>query len=117
MGLGKTLTMISLILKQREIEANAKEEKGEKWLSRQEQVKKSEQDPPLISYSSISLSSCSFHLLLPVSSHLVASDATLVVCPASLVYQWKNEIERRCEPGALRIVVYHGPNREKDILK
>ena len=48
---------------------------------------------------------------------MTRSDATLVVCPASLVHQWNREIERRCAKGCLRVVVYHGPNREKDLKK
>ncbi len=45
------------------------------------------------------------------------SSATLVVCPASLVHQWASEIDRRCERGLLKVIMYHGPNREKDLKK
>ena len=48
---------------------------------------------------------------------LLKSRATLVVCPASLVHQWNKEIERRCYRGLLKVLVYHGPNRETDINK
>ena len=41
----------------------------------------------------------------------VKSSATLIVCPASLVHQWNNEIERRVRRGTLDVVLYHGPNR------
>ncbi|XP_076167205.1 transcription termination factor lodestar [Ptiloglossa arizonensis] len=37
---------------------------------------------------------------------------TLVVCPASLLSQWENEILKRCKRGLLSIEVYHGTNRE-----
>lgn len=37
---------------------------------------------------------------------------TLVVCPASLLSQWENEIDRRCKRGMLSVEVYHGTNRE-----
>ncbi|XP_053997670.1 transcription termination factor 2-like isoform X1 [Hylaeus anthracinus] len=37
---------------------------------------------------------------------------TLVVCPASLLSQWENEILNRCKRGLLSIEVYHGTNRE-----
>uniref|UniRef100_A0A915JJ69 Helicase ATP-binding domain-containing protein n=1 Tax=Romanomermis culicivorax TaxID=13658 RepID=A0A915JJ69_ROMCU len=40
------------------------------------------------------------------------SQATLVICPASLIYQWQGEIERRIKPGFLNCLVYHGPKRE-----
>ncbi|KAL2723363.1 transcription termination factor 2-like [Vespula maculifrons] len=38
---------------------------------------------------------------------------TLVVCPASLLSQWENEIKSKCKKGILSIEVYHGNNREK----
>ncbi|XP_053995796.1 transcription termination factor 2-like [Hylaeus anthracinus] len=37
---------------------------------------------------------------------------TLVVCPASLLSQWENEILNRCRRGLLSIELYHGTNRE-----
>ncbi|XP_043252675.1 transcription termination factor 2 isoform X2 [Colletes gigas] len=37
---------------------------------------------------------------------------TLVVCPASLLSQWENEIRNRCRRSLLSIEVYHGTNRE-----
>ncbi|KAH0569156.1 transcription termination factor 2-like [Cotesia glomerata] len=38
---------------------------------------------------------------------------TLVVCPASLINQWKSEVDHRCKRGVLAVEVYHGNNREK----
>ncbi|XP_043683954.1 transcription termination factor 2 [Vespula pensylvanica] len=38
---------------------------------------------------------------------------TLVVCPASLLSQWENEIKSKCKKGILSVEVYHGNNREK----
>ncbi|CAD6208407.1 GSCOCG00003415001-RA-CDS [Cotesia congregata] len=38
---------------------------------------------------------------------------TLVVCPASLINQWKSEVDNRCKRGVLAVEVYHGNNREK----
>lgn len=45
-------------------------------------------------------------------SGLILSSATLVVAPASLIYQWSNEIKRRCSPRTLKVVMHHGPQRE-----
>ncbi|XP_068602263.1 transcription termination factor 2 [Brachionichthys hirsutus] len=86
MGLGKTLTVISLILtkKNKAREENKKKE-GKKSLN---WISKSD-------------------------SSLVVSDATLIVCPASLVYHWKSEIDRHVEAARLSVCLYHGPNREK----
>ena len=36
---------------------------------------------------------------------------TLVVCPMSLLGQWRDEIERHVRGGALRVVVYYGSDR------
>ncbi|KYN18069.1 Transcription termination factor 2 [Trachymyrmex cornetzi] len=37
---------------------------------------------------------------------------TLVVCPASLLSQWKNEVQNRCKLGLLSVEVHHGSNRQ-----
>ena len=86
MGLGKTLTMISLILKHRELEEEReiqngkKEDEKELWLSKK-------------------------------SKGFVRSKATLVICPASLLSQWEGEVKRRVKSGAMRVHVYHGTSR------
>ncbi|XP_030060896.1 transcription termination factor 2 [Microcaecilia unicolor] len=84
MGLGKTLTMIALILTQKHREK--REKKAQK-----EEVWISKQD-----------------------STLIVSNATLVICPASLIHHWKKEVDKRVDHGKLRVYLYHGPNREKD---
>lgn len=38
---------------------------------------------------------------------------TLVVCPATLLYQWENEVETRLKRNALSVCVHHGTKREK----
>ena len=78
MGLGKTLTMISLIVKQRELGASAI---PEAWLSKNASIK--------------------------------ASSATLIVCPASVIGQWDNEIKRRTKRNALSVITYHGADRNR----
>ncbi|XP_055952281.1 transcription termination factor 2-like [Argiope bruennichi] len=40
---------------------------------------------------------------------------TLIVCLASIVHQWKDEITKHCEDDALSILLYHGPKRDRDI--
>ncbi|KYN02202.1 PREDICTED: transcription termination factor 2 [Cyphomyrmex costatus] len=44
------------------------------------------------------------------SSHYKGS--TLVVCPASLLSQWENEVRNRCKRGLLSVEVHHGSNRQ-----
>ena len=48
---------------------------------------------------------------------VVESRATFVICPASLIHQWEKEIERKVKPHKLKILMYHGTNREKDVKK
>ncbi|MCJ8732393.1 hypothetical protein PDJAM_G00210880 [Pangasius djambal] len=46
-------------------------------------------------------------------SSLVASQGTLIICPASLVHHWKKEIERHVKSSRLSVCLYHGPNRQR----
>ncbi|KAK1124633.1 hypothetical protein K0M31_006006 [Melipona bicolor] len=82
MGLGKTLTMISLI-----IASIAKRKLGV-------------EDPDDEEWLNCNASK-RYH-----------KGGTLVVCPASLLSQWENEINHRCKRGMLSVTVYHGTNRE-----
>ncbi|ESN96427.1 hypothetical protein HELRODRAFT_95427 [Helobdella robusta] len=45
------------------------------------------------------------------SNRKVESGGTLIICPASLLHQWRIEIEKRLMPGLLDVLVYHGPSR------
>lgn len=82
MGLGKTLTMISLILTKK---MEAKQESEKKKLD------------------------C---WMSKTDSTIVASKATLVICPASLIHHWKKEIERHVKTGKMSVYLYHGARRE-----
>lgn len=46
-------------------------------------------------------------------STIVASQGTLIICPASLVHHWKNEIDKRVKSSRLSVYLYHGPNRQR----
>ncbi|NWQ61932.1 TTF2 factor, partial [Neopipo cinnamomea] len=46
-------------------------------------------------------------------STIIPSHGTLIICPASLIYHWEKEINRRVVFGKLRVYLYHGPNRDK----
>ncbi|XP_026514806.1 transcription termination factor 2 isoform X3 [Terrapene carolina triunguis] len=85
MGLGKTLTMIALILAQKRLEKGKGKEKK---------------------------------LEMWLSKHdssVILSRGTLIVCPASLIHHWKKEVERHVSSGKLRVCLYHGPNRNKQV--
>ncbi|XP_042637926.1 transcription termination factor 2 [Orycteropus afer afer] len=83
MGLGKTLTMIALILTQKNQEKNKEKDKN------------------------------SITWLSKDESSTFTSHGTLIICPASLIHHWKNEVEKRVSHSKLRVYLYHGPNRDQ----
>lgn len=42
---------------------------------------------------------------------------TLIVCSASIIHQWDAEIIKHCEIGALKVLLYHGPKRDRDVKR
>ncbi|XP_047368217.1 transcription termination factor 2 [Vespa velutina] len=48
-----------------------------------------------------------------INKSITYKGGTLVVCPASLLSQWENEVKSKCKKGILSVEVYHGNNREK----
>ncbi|XP_077216092.1 RING-finger, DEAD-like helicase, PHD and SNF2 domain-containing protein [Tasmannia lanceolata] len=46
--------------------------------------------------------------LIHVTDSLIATGATLIVCPATILPQWHSEIVRHTKPGSLKTCVYEG---------
>lgn len=86
MGLGKTLSMIALILKDAEMKEDESEEDSD-----------SDDDSPKWMRAKYSK---------------MVKGGTLVVCPASVIYQWEKEIYKRVKKRVLSVELYHGPKRE-----
>uniref|UniRef100_A0A914PHK5 Helicase ATP-binding domain-containing protein n=1 Tax=Panagrolaimus davidi TaxID=227884 RepID=A0A914PHK5_9BILA len=91
MGLGKTLSMISLIVSQKCDRKNSDEVK---------QKLKADMEKHFSSEKNIYPGYC-----------------TLVVAPASVIYQWEKEIKDRVKTGKLKVYVFHGPQRERNPMR
>jgi transcription termination factor 2 len=101
MGLGKTLAAIALIVAQKQNEAEP-DDMEEKLNSLERTVLRELQ----------ARSHAFFDTFGTGDRGLVASRATLVVAPASLIYQWEEEVKKHVKSGRLRVHIYHGSKRE-----
>ncbi|EFO23583.1 hypothetical protein LOAG_04901 [Loa loa] len=91
MGLGKTLSMISLIVntKERRKQNDVMEELNERVIKD-------------------SFNSVKNYTLIP-------SRTTLIVAPASLIFQWETEFQKHVKNGFLSRYLFHGPKHKRDI--
>ncbi|KAK6149892.1 hypothetical protein DH2020_017417 [Rehmannia glutinosa] len=114
-GLGKTVSTIALILKERS--PSSKASKANKEQSETEMLNLDEDDG----------ASEIYHVKEP---HKVNNDktclqtkgrpaaGTLIVCPTSVLRQWSEELHNKVTREAdLSVLVYHGSNRTKDPLE
>lgn len=100
MGLGKTLSLISLVVQK-------KDEGVKEWMAKPP----SKEGELIILVCITFFVLCMVDLLLLLFSGLVKSPGTLVVCPASLMMQWADEVKTKLHRGTLSTKIYHGSNR------
>lgn len=84
MGLGKTLTIISLIVAKKHMKSDVNS----------------------------SMPSTSANCFAAKGRFAKPNGGTLIVCPASIINQWEQEVKQRTERDLLSVYVYHGSNRE-----
>ncbi|KAM2658221.1 hypothetical protein EV2_020960 [Malus domestica] len=121
-GLGKTISMISLIQMQKFLDSKSKSrELGNQKTEALnldddednpngglDKLNKTEQPDHLLSIPEVSTSSRSIRKQRPAAG-------TLVVCPASVLRQWARELDEKvAEEAKLRVLIYHGGSRTKN---
>ncbi|VDK52146.1 unnamed protein product [Anisakis simplex] len=87
MGLGKTLSIIALIVHQKN-----------------EQRKKTDEDDKATELKRKALR----------DNKLIPSKGTLVIAPASLIFQWEAEINCHVKTGRLNVLIFHGPKQKRE---
>lgn len=97
MGLGKTLSIISVLVGSLE---NSRE-----W---------ARQDPRVASNGSVNGSSVKYH---SAEENLMRVKSTLLVCPLSTISNWEEQIKQHVRPNSINYYIYHGGNRCKDVKK
>ncbi|KAI0132362.1 SNF2 family domain-containing protein [Xylariales sp. AK1849] len=106
MGLGKTLSILSLIVSS---------------LGAAEEWSKAAPEQPRAPPPPRKNGQSSFNVPTPAPLALTSptrnSGATLLVCPLSTVTNWEEQIKQHVKPGTFRYYIYHGPNRIKDPKK
>ncbi|KAF7808412.1 helicase-like transcription factor CHR28 [Senna tora] len=122
-GLGKTISMISLIQMQRSLQSKSKtdetcnhkaealnlDEDDDNGSGNVEKPKKNEYDD--IKPIPESVGSTSSRVL----NRKRPAAGTLVVCPASVLRQWARELDDKVgDEAKLSVLIYHGGNRTKD---
>ncbi|CAH9147175.1 unnamed protein product [Cuscuta epithymum] len=120
-GLGKTVSMIAIILHHRYLQDRSKDknkdvgvmktqaldlEENEESATTQEQKQSSEPDDFQVITDSSTMNR--FHRKRPAAG-------TLVVCPASVLRQWARELDEKVtKEASLSTLIYHGGNRTRD---
>ncbi|KAK5651556.1 hypothetical protein OQA88_11921 [Cercophora sp. LCS_1] len=103
MGLGKTLSMLSLITST--LPAASRWEMLEPIQPKAPEKKVNQWDMPPKTQS------------FPLTPLVLNGRATLLICPLSTVTNWEEQLKQHIKPESISYHIYHGPNREKDVRK
>ncbi|PWA97775.1 Helicase, C-terminal [Artemisia annua] len=115
-GLGKTISTISLILKERSPSSSAPAAEVKKIEAETFDLDDDDDEDQKPSTNVVETAGNS-NDLRSTSSHTKSRPAagTLVVCPTSVLRQWNDELHNKVSSKArLSVLVYHGANRTKD---
>lgn len=123
-GLGKTVSTIALILKERPPSDRAHPPDVKKAKLETFNLDDDDDDDGAVNIAAIKQESDSCHVDLNGSSGCIGSwvevkgkpaAGTLIVCPTSVLRQWAEELHNKVTREAnLTVLVYHGSNRTKD---
>ncbi|KAI3795817.1 hypothetical protein L1987_38477 [Smallanthus sonchifolius] len=111
-GLGKTISTISLILKERSPSSSINTDEVEKMKTETFNLDDDDDvDVTDCNKSKQTSSSC----VMESNAQSRPAAGTLVVCPTSVLRQWNDELHNKVSSKArLSVLIYHGPNRTKD---
>ncbi|MED6180629.1 DNA repair protein rad5a [Stylosanthes scabra] len=113
MGLGKTIMTISLLL----AHSGRGGSLGSQPLAQTEQYTEGgEVSDTVENFSNIPKKATKFAGFdkLMKKKNALTSGGNLIICPMTLLGQWKAEIETHVQPGSLSIYVHYGQSRPKD---
>ncbi|KAF3622071.1 hypothetical protein FXO38_31500 [Capsicum annuum] len=111
MGLGKTIMTISLLLSRSERGGSSGSQSTSQLSSDNGEASNILSQSPTFAKKSAKFSS--LDKLLKHKPTLI-SGGNLIICPMTLLGQWKAEIEAHAQPGVLSVYVYYGQTRSKD---
>ncbi|KAF8863176.1 hypothetical protein BDZ45DRAFT_712462 [Acephala macrosclerotiorum] len=104
MGLGKTLSILSLVM-------TTLDNKSIEWSQQAPCASKDDRDLCPVRKGKTALPK------LEQTPLKLNAKTTLLVSPLSTIANWEEQIKQHIKPGTLKYYVYHGPNRIKDINK
>lgn len=111
MGLGKTIMTISLLLTHSERDGSLSSASTNQSPNDNCEASLNSDKSPIPQKKPSKFSG--FEKLMKKKALLVGG-GNLIVCPMTLIGQWKTEIETHAQPGALSLYVHYGQSRSKD---